>query len=242
MKRSLTNRIRFFMDECLPPIIRDNKYLMYPLFHIWYKGKNVRKMMEFKSEMHKIGEKEYEELYGEKHSLSHDRPTDLSHQSIQYIIAQLGADKNQKILDVGCGRGYFLDLLKKEGFTNLYGCDLIDYPKLEGVSYSKENIEKLTYEDHSFDVVIVSHTLEHIPDLDKAVSELKRITKNKIIVTVPCQRYYHYTFDLHIHFFPEESYVCNMMQMENYTCEKINGDWTFIGYNSEAAPAKLANK
>jgi hypothetical protein len=49
MNRRLTNTIRFVMDELLPPIIRDNKYFMYPFFYIWYKGNNVKVHMEFKN-------------------------------------------------------------------------------------------------------------------------------------------------------------------------------------------------
>lgn len=45
MNRNLTNAIRFILDECIPPIIRDSKLFMYPLFYIWFKGKNIEKVM-----------------------------------------------------------------------------------------------------------------------------------------------------------------------------------------------------
>ncbi|MFM2048604.1 MAG: hypothetical protein RI955_1152, partial [Bacteroidota bacterium] len=42
MNRSLTNTIRFILDECIPPLIRDSRWFMYPFFYIWYKGKKVK--------------------------------------------------------------------------------------------------------------------------------------------------------------------------------------------------------
>jgi ubiquinone/menaquinone biosynthesis C-methylase UbiE len=230
MNRNLTNAVRFILDEFLPPILRDNKYLMYPLFWIWYKGKHVKKRMEFKTNFHTLTSEEYKELYSISDSLSHDRPTDLNQKCIDKIINQIADNKDQKVVDVGCGRGYFLKILQKKGFTNIHGTDLFDTYDVEGVNYTKSYIENMVFEDNSFDTVICSHTIEHIPEAKAAINELKRIAKKQVIITVPCQRYYHYTFDLHIHFFPIRSYLIDLIDMENYECNKINGDWVFIGY------------
>jgi ubiquinone/menaquinone biosynthesis C-methylase UbiE len=202
---------------------------MYPLFWIWYKGKHVKERMEFKTNFHALTSEQYDYLYSLTDSLSHDRPTDLNAQCIEKIIAEAAHDKNQKLIDVGCGRGYFLNKLKESGFTNIHACDLYDSYDMEDVTYTKTYIENMVFEDNAFDTVICSHVIEHIPDAQAAVKELKRIAKDKVIITVPCQRYYHYTFDLHIHFFPERSYLIELMDMENFECTKINGDWVFVG-------------
>lgn len=67
--------------------------------------------------------------------------------------------------------------------------------------YYQGNIENLPFEDNSFDVVMATHTLEHVIDFEKAVKELKRITKQTLCVVVPCQRAYYYTLDEHVRFF-----------------------------------------
>ena len=89
LSRKITNIIRFVMDECVPPILRDNKYLMYPLFYIWFKGKFVKKNMEFKESFHSLSEQEFSEYYKNHNSYAENRPTDLSLKSIKYIIDNL---------------------------------------------------------------------------------------------------------------------------------------------------------
>ncbi|MDR1758272.1 MAG: class I SAM-dependent methyltransferase [Bacteroidales bacterium] len=92
------------------------------------------------------------------------------------------------------------------------------------------NIENMPFEDNAFDVVICNHTLEHVLNIQKAVSELKRITRTKLIVTVPKQRYYHYTLDEHINFFPEVSYLLKALEITDDKAgyKNIGGDWTVI--------------
>ena len=228
MNRNITNLLRFILDELLPPILRDNKYFMYPLFWIWYKGKHVKRRMEFKTAYHELTPETYADFYALKDSLSHDRPTDLNKESIEYIIKNIGDNKSTKVLDVGCGRGYFLNRLQEKEYDNIYGLDLFDNLDLGKATYVKGNIENLPFKDNEFDVITCSHTIEHLLDPQKSISELKRVAK-KVIITVPKQRYYHYTFDLHIHFFPEKSYLISMIGMDSYTCAEQNGDWVFVG-------------
>ena len=64
------------------------------------------------------------------------------------------------------------------------------------------DITGLPFEDHSFDVVLCTHALEHIRDPQKALGELMRVTGRRLIVVVPHQREYRYTVDLHVNFFP----------------------------------------
>jgi SAM-dependent methyltransferase len=40
-----------------------------------------------------------------------------------------------------------------------------------------ENLEKLSFHENSFDVIISSDVLEHVSDIDKALSEIKRVLK-----------------------------------------------------------------
>jgi SAM-dependent methyltransferase len=50
-----------------------------------------------------------------------------------------------------------------------------------------ENLESLSYNDDFFDLVLTSETLEHVPDIDKAFSEIHRVLKpgGKHIFTTP---------------------------------------------------------
>ena len=229
MNRNITNIIRFLMDECLPPFIRDNKFFMYPFYYYAYRGKNIKNVMKFKSLVYSFTEKQYNDFYNNLDTISRNRKTDLNFPSIRYIIENL--DKSSKnLLDVGCGRGYFLSQLQSSNFE-LFGCDIVDKGNSANYQYVKGNIENLPFSDKTFDIVTCFHTLEHIIDLEKAVSELKRITKKQLIIAVPCQRYFYYTLDEHVNFFPFKEKLTSVINIKNHHCKKIWGDWVYVGRN-----------
>ncbi|MDZ7762755.1 MAG: methyltransferase domain-containing protein [Desulfovermiculus sp.] len=74
-----------------------------------------------------------------------------------------------------------------------------DYPQ---VTFRQAELPLLPFIDQMFDTVVCTHTLEHIPDIRQAVKELRRVAKKRLIIVLPRQRPYRYTFDLHLHFFP----------------------------------------
>jgi ubiquinone/menaquinone biosynthesis C-methylase UbiE len=103
--------------------------------------------------------------------------------------------KDKKILDVGCGKGVWLNQFAN--FTapeNVYGTDIdpeliSDIP--ETVS-KKENLqvspaEQLPFADNTFDVVFSNEVLEHVVDDKQAVSEAIRVLKpgGKFIIFTP---------------------------------------------------------
>ncbi|MGE2813673.1 class I SAM-dependent methyltransferase [Mycobacterium heidelbergense] len=90
------------------------------------------------------------------------------------MIAQLGVDRDARILDVGCAGGVLLDRLARVGFNNLSGADpflATDDETPRGVPLMKRYLSEVTGE---FDLIMFNHSLEHVPDLVatlKAASE-----------------------------------------------------------------------
>lgn len=96
-----------------------------------------------------------------------------------------------KILDIGCGYGYFLELAKKEGWeTRGIDCDK------SAVEFCKEflslevtcgKLDEKQYPEKHFDVVTLFHALEHIPDFQQTISKVKKIIKphGLIVIDVP---------------------------------------------------------
>ena len=82
----------------------------------------------------------------------------------------------------------------------------------------------LPFRTAAFDTVVCSHTLEHIPDLWRAAAELRRVAK-RVIVVVPCQRYYRYTVDYHLHFFPQAGPLERLL---GGRATLIDGDWFVV--------------
>jgi SAM-dependent methyltransferase len=228
MKREITNAVRYLMDNWLPPVIRDNKYFMYPMFYYWFKGKNVSKIMNFKRDVFYMTTEEYTRLYETTEVRAADRPTDMNSASIEYIIEH--ADKKSTtLLDVGTGRGYFLNLMSERTKFRLTGTDI--YENVPGLKadYVKGYIEKLPFADNAFDIVVCTHTIEHIINLREAIDELKRVARNQLIIVTPCQKYNFYTLDLHVNFFPTKEMLNREIGLSTYECTNIQGDWVYIG-------------
>ena len=95
--------------------------------------------------------------------------------------------KKGKILDIGAGTGDFLLECKKQQWEIL-GIEPNDKAKEiamgKGVNFGG-TIEQL--ESNSFDVITMWHVLEHVPDVEHQVAELKRLLKptGTIIIAVP---------------------------------------------------------
>jgi len=184
MKTSVTNRIRDVIDA-LPRSIRDARWFMWPFFFVWFKGKHVKTAMEFKSLAPSMSDAEFRDVYRKVTTLADNRATDTNAEAMAYVLARLDGES---LLDVGSGRGYFLSKVRGVG-CDLLGGDVIAMA------------ERLPFRSKSFDVVTCFHTLEHTRDLRAAIAELRRVARKQLIVIVPRQRRFHYTLDLHLHFF-----------------------------------------
>jgi 2-polyprenyl-3-methyl-5-hydroxy-6-metoxy-1,4-benzoquinol methylase len=92
-----------------------------------------------------------------------------------------------RILDIGAGVGDFLSVCKNDGWQTI-GIEPSDkaknIAKSKGVSFV-ENLSEL--ENHSFDIITMWHVLEHVPNLEEQIAELKRLIKpnGTIIIAVP---------------------------------------------------------
>lgn len=115
-----------------------------------------------------------------------------------------------KILDIGAGTGDFLLTAKNDGW-NVIGVEPSEraknIAKQKGISFVDEISE---LENNSFDVITMWHVLEHVPNLELQIQELKRLLKptGTLIVAVPNFKSFdakHYgefwaAFDVPIHF------------------------------------------
>lgn len=96
---------------------------------------------------------------------------------------------NQKgtVLDIGAGTGDFLVEAKKQGWQ-ITGIEPNLKAKQTAISKNVDFADSLeSLQNHSFDVITMWHVLEHIPDLDFQLRELKRLLKpnGTIIIAVP---------------------------------------------------------
>ena len=93
--------------------------------------------------------------------------------------------RHGRILDLGCGVGFWLIEFAERGFRYLYGADLSPNSlalarkrcELYGVSaiFQEENAEKTTFKDEFFDHVNCTGVIHHTPNPETAVREIYRI-------------------------------------------------------------------
>lgn len=118
--------------------------------------------------------------------------------------------KKGKLLDIGAGTGDFLLTAKNNGWETI-GVEPSEraknIAKQKGISFVEE-ISSL--ENNSLDVITMWHVLEHVPNLEFQIQELKRLLKptGTLIVAVPNYKSFdanHYqtfwaAYDVPIHF------------------------------------------
>jgi 2-polyprenyl-3-methyl-5-hydroxy-6-metoxy-1,4-benzoquinol methylase len=92
-----------------------------------------------------------------------------------------------KILDIGAGVGDFLAVAKNDGWETV-GIEPSEKAKEIAIKKGVSFVENLvTLENNSFDVITMWHVLEHVPDLENQIAELKRLLKpsGTILIAVP---------------------------------------------------------
>lgn len=230
MKRSLTNKIRFVMDELVPPIVRDSRWFMYPFFMLAYRRMDVSDIMDFKRRVWRMSDEEYDAFYSSLDSVSRRRNTDINDMTLERIDKEVGADATS-LLDVGCGGGYLLRFLKsRHPGIAFHAADVFtSHPNLDGIEYRRGHADKLPFDSKSIDVVTCCHVIEHLKDPRAAVAELKRVAKKKVIIAVPRQRSFYYTLDEHIQFFQYAEQLTDLVGLKDFSCDLIDGDWYYVG-------------
>jgi len=112
-----------------------------------------------------------------------------------FYLHKFPKNKNCLILDIGCGNGKSLNILKKFGFQNLYGIDISQ----EQIEIAKKTnffnvkcigaLEFLKNEKEKYDVILLVDVLEHL-DLSSSIELINLIYKSlkekgKLFIQVP---------------------------------------------------------
>ena len=116
-------------------------------------------------------------------------------QAFDYLQRVLNAPKDSTVLDVGCGIGAHSIRLAERGFSVL-GVDFsesvlkmaaqnISSSGLQdSIRVQHENILSLSFADGTFDYILCWGVLMHIPDVERAISELERVLRKGGILVI----------------------------------------------------------
>ncbi len=121
-------------------------------------------------------------------------------QRARFILEEIDANKPHRLLEVGCGRGFYMYAASQFSYIKeIHGIDInqkyIDKAKQANhdprVKLQKASIYSLPYPDNYFDFIIASEILEHLDSDANGLSELKRVLKKggTLAITVPHERF-----------------------------------------------------
>ena len=185
------------------------------------------------------------------------------------------------VLDAGCGGGRHLSEAYRYEGVHVVGIDMsrsdadvanrtlnvMHVEEEDGGGYKlvcTSDITRLPFANESFDVVICSEVLEHIPDLNQAVSEIIRVLKpgKSLVVSVPrylpericwaLSKDYHTEEGGHIRIFKKQQ-IITLLENAGTTC--IDTGWAhalhspywwlkcMVGHkNEDSWPVKIYHK
>jgi SAM-dependent methyltransferase len=119
---------------------------------------------------------------------------------VQTIFEWINPQDDDLILDMPCGRGFYLNMFRYVSSCKLIGAEL-DWPVIQkakrnvghlpNLLLNNANIYALPYPDDTFDGVILSEILEHIEDDVAGLKEIYRVLKpgGVVAITVPNANY-----------------------------------------------------
>jgi len=145
-----------------------------------------------------------------------------------------------RVLDIGCGSGKFLHFAKGFGW-DVHGVELdeaaAEYARSElGIDIRTGDLMDQAYEPKSFDVIRMSHVLEHLPDPMPELRRIREILEDDglLVVMIPnvgsalARRFGGCWFALdaprHLYSFSRET-VTRLLEKAGLRVERITQDW-----------------
>ena len=227
LSRTTVTRLNRVVDEWVPPRLRDSRPAAWAARRLY--GELPIEIDELKDNAFSLTRGEYADFY---RALSSKVDLGCSDLTAPSMAAVIDAVVGSSVLDVACGKGLLASELGRR--HRVVGCDVAltsgdraveagGFVRCEGL------IEELPFARDAFDTVVSTHTLEHVRDLPRALAELRRVARRRLVIVVPRQRPYRVTFNPHIHFFPYRFSLLAWTGAERVvSCELVGGDWLYV--------------
>jgi ubiquinone/menaquinone biosynthesis C-methylase UbiE len=220
--RRVTLLARRFLDDFLPPVVREwrplNRWLA-TRFH------GAAFDLDFKERAFAMTPAQIAAAYAALEAGgARYRDTDTTPAQLDAIAAAARGT----VLEIGSGNGVVAARLVADGHdvlaTDVTVASARATRERAACNVGVARLPELPFRDRAFDTVVCAHTLEHVPDLWTAARELRRVAA-RVVVVVPRQRYYRYTVDYHLHFFPSAAPLEHLL---GGRAQLVDGDWVVI--------------
>lgn len=118
-----------------------------------------------------------------------DQKISFRHREALSLISGISDGSNLTLLDIGCGDGLLLSLVKEKGIA-AKGLDLsekgVEKALAEGLDATVfDATDQTPFPDNTFDIVVMLDVLEHLYTPEELLKEAMRVSKRWIIVGVP---------------------------------------------------------
>lgn len=94
-------------------------------------------------------------------------------------LAAVTPTPRPRVLDVGCADGKFLSYLQENTDWEVMGVEpnrnIADLGRARGLNIIDSTLEEAGFEEASFDIVTMSHVIEHVPDPLRTLKEVARM-------------------------------------------------------------------
>jgi ubiquinone/menaquinone biosynthesis C-methylase UbiE len=122
--------------------------------------------------------------------LGFNDPHDLHRYNV--LLKQIAELPHSKVLEVGCGGGQLIQSLS--GKSNIIGFDLslnvlrrVASKNLKTTNLVAGDAVSLPFKETSFDIIVCTEVLEHVPRFDLVITEIERVISPDgfVLITVP---------------------------------------------------------
>jgi len=215
MNRKTTNLIRLLLDDCLPPIVRE-RWPFHWLTTLWLGRDSIR---DFKYHAFKMTDKEYCAAYQNVAGAYKNRESDTTEDQKQWLLENIGPGK--RLLEIGPGNRALTERLRKSHDVTTLDLHCSNGDRTGSVIGLAE---RLPFRTKSFDITIISMVLEHVRSLTLTFLGLARVTRERVLIITPQQRFYSVTFDYHLHFFYSLDHLASHIHTGTSEGRLIDGD------------------
>lgn len=142
--------------------------------------------------------------------------------------------KIETVLDLGCGQGKPMEFIKyRLKIKKSVGVDLFE-PYIKEAKekrihdkYILEDIRKIKFPAKSFDLVMASHVLEHMPKKDafRVLENMERMARKQVIAVTPIGEHYHQLEDGNIWQLHKSAFTPKDFEEKGYRTKKYGWKW-----------------
>ena len=128
------------------------------------------------------------------------------------LAAQLA--NGRRVLDAACGEGYGTAILAEGGASTAVGIDVDEATvahaaQRHGLEFRVADVGALPFEDGSFDLVVSFETIEHVPEPERVLDELARVTApdGLLVISTPNKLQYLVENEFHVREFTHDEFA-----------------------------------